>query len=99
MKKSLQLLFLILLIAGLGGCGLFERKDEISAEQRKPQSIPAVRVISQMLSREDVFPAELLAYQDVAVYPKVPGFIKWIGVDRGSVVKQGQLMVLLEAPE
>lgn len=99
MKKSLQWLSLLLFFPSLSSCGWFEHKDEISAEQKKPQSVPAVRVISQMLNREDVFPAELLAYQDVAVYPKVPGFIKWIGVDRGSVVKQGQLMVLLEAPE
>jgi RND family efflux transporter MFP subunit len=92
----LRLLPLILLLAG---CGLFEHGGEKATGQKGALSVPATRIISQVLAREDVFPAELLAYQDVAVYPKVPGFIKWIGVDRGSVVKKGQLMVLMEAPE
>jgi RND family efflux transporter MFP subunit len=77
---------------------MFEASNK-EKEQNQAQSVDAVKVVTAVLNREDVFPAELLAYQDVAVYPKVPGFIKWIGVDRGSVVKQGQLMVLLEAPE
>ena len=33
------------------------------------------------------------------LYPKVQGFIEWIGVDRGSTVKAGQLLVRLSAPE
>jgi len=33
------------------------------------------------------------------LYPKVQGFIEWIGVDRGSAVKSGQLLVRLSAPE
>src|ERR1700677_4208163 len=64
-----------------------------SIEQpEKPVAIPAVKVISKTLFREDQLPGEINAYQDVLIYPKVPGFVKWIGVDRGSVVKEGQLM-------
>lgn len=96
MRRSLHWLSLLTVTLTFAGCG---DEGEKTSENKKAQSVPAVRVISQMLDREDVFPAELLAYQDVAIYPKVPGFIKWIGVDRGSVVKKGQLMVLLEAPE
>jgi RND family efflux transporter MFP subunit len=39
------------------------------------------------------------AYQDVALYSKVQGFVEWIGVDRGSIVKQGQSLARLSAPE
>jgi RND family efflux transporter MFP subunit len=51
------------------------------------------------LFREDQLPSEVEAYQDVLIYPKVPGFIKWLGVDRGSVVKEGQLIAEMYAPE
>ncbi|HEY1115867.1 MAG TPA: efflux RND transporter periplasmic adaptor subunit, partial [Chitinophagaceae bacterium] len=34
-----------------------------------------------------------------SVYPKVKGFVKKIYVDRGSFVRKGQLLALLEAPE
>jgi RND family efflux transporter MFP subunit len=40
-----------------------------------------------------------MPYQVVDVYPKVTGFVKWIKVDRGSRVKAGEQIVLLEAPE
>jgi len=69
------------------------------APQSEVQAVPAVQVVSRYLDRIDQFPGEIQAYQDVAIYPKVPGFIDWIGVDRGSMVKQGQLMVRLIAPE
>jgi RND family efflux transporter MFP subunit len=41
----------------------------------------------------------LLAYRDVAIYPKISGFVQWIGVDRGSPVRAGQTLVTLAAPE
>lgn len=56
-------------------------------------------VVSQDLSRQIRLPGELQAYQDVVIYPKVQGFVEWIGVDRGSIVKAGQLMARLSAPE
>jgi RND family efflux transporter MFP subunit len=87
-------------ISLLHGCGAKDQEphaDFDADDTAKP--VAAVRVETGQLQREDVFPAELLAYQDVAVYPKVPGFIKWIGVDRGSVVQKDELMVVIEAPE
>lgn len=63
------------------------------------QELPVTEVIKQTLSRVDQLPGEIQAYQDVAVYPKVPGFIDWIGVDRGSKVKKGQVICRLIAPE
>jgi RND family efflux transporter MFP subunit len=44
-------------------------------------------------------PGELQPYEEVRMFPRVSGFVKWIGVDRGSVVKKGQLLVVLTAPE
>jgi RND family efflux transporter MFP subunit len=43
--------------------------------------------------------AELQPFRSVALYPKVSGFVEWIGVDRGSRVKAGELLVRLIAPE
>jgi RND family efflux transporter MFP subunit len=44
-------------------------------------------------------PGELQPYEVVSIYPKVTGFVDWIGVDRGSRVRHGQLIVRLVAPE
>lgn len=44
-------------------------------------------------------PAVLYPYYRVDMYPKVNGFVKELYVDRGSIVHQGQTLVVLEAPE
>src|SRR5258708_37782730 len=42
---------------------------------------------------------ELIAYQQVDLYAKVSSFVKKLYVDVGSEVKEGQLLVTMEAPE
>jgi RND family efflux transporter MFP subunit len=44
-------------------------------------------------------PGELTAFQSVAIFPRVTGFVKAVNVDRGSKVRAGQLLASLEAPE
>src|SRR5713101_2297081 len=62
-------------------------------------TVMATTVVLQQLNRQIPLPDELQAYQDVAIYPKVQGFVEWIEVDRGSVAKERQLLVRLIAPE
>ena len=56
-------------------------------------------VVLQKLNTTVKLPAQLTAYEVVDIYAKVTGFLKWIKVDRGSRVKAGQQIALLEAPE
>jgi len=44
-------------------------------------------------------PAQLSPYEFVNIYPKVSGYIKRILVDIGSQVKEGQVIMVMEAPE
>jgi RND family efflux transporter MFP subunit len=99
-------LIIVLVVVALAGAAYFfvwERHAAVTEEPvekaEAPLSIPAVKVVSKTLFREDQLPGEIDAYQDVLIYPKVPGFVKWIGIDRGSVVKEGQPMVRMYAPE
>lgn len=61
--------------------------------------IKTVTVLSQQPGFSIVLPGELMAYEQVNIYPKIKGFVKKIYVDRGSVVSKGQLLAQLEAPE
>ncbi len=87
-------------------------KDDLSASPAKgasaantqasaaaAPSVDRVKVISQKLDITVRLPGELLPYEVVAVYSKVTGFVDWIGVDRGSAVKTGELIARLVAPE
>lgn len=95
----------VIVILGLAGAAFFfmwkhHNRPLVQTEvSGAPVSVPVVSVVAKTLFREDQLPGEIDAYQDVLIYPKVPGFIKWIGVDRGSVVKAGQMMVRMYAPE
>jgi membrane fusion protein (multidrug efflux system) len=44
-------------------------------------------------------PGELTAFQSVAIFPRVTGFVKAIRVDRGSRVRAGDVLAILDAPE
>lgn len=64
-----------------------------------PPRVEVVPVQRRTLDRKARLPGELQPYLSVDLYPKVSGILSWIGVDRGSEVKQGQLLARLWAPE
>jgi membrane fusion protein (multidrug efflux system) len=80
-------------------CG---EENGTSAKTANTETAPKVEVatvVAQKLAITVHLPGELEAYEVVAVFPKVTGFVKSISVDRGSLVKTGQLIARLEAPE
>jgi membrane fusion protein, multidrug efflux system len=89
-------LFVVLLV--LGPALAFARNQSDSTATSVP-AVDVVRVISQQLSEIDRLPAELRPWQVVAIYPKVQGFVERINVDRGSIIREGQILVQLSAPE
>jgi RND family efflux transporter MFP subunit len=56
-------------------------------------------VVAKPVSRVVDLPGEILPYLDVSLHAKVPGYVERVLVDRGSAVKQGDLLVELSAPE
>jgi RND family efflux transporter MFP subunit len=56
-------------------------------------------VSEKALSSSASLPGQLIPFNEVNLFPKVNGFVKQLFVDRGSVVKKGQLLMILEAPE
>ena len=86
------------LVALLAACGSRPGPPATAAVPAPPVVVTAP-VVLQELYRETRLPGELTPYQEVALYPKVQGFVEWIGVDRGSVVRRGQPLARLRAPE
>ena len=64
-----------------------------------PQTVEVVQVVEQPLNVTLSLPGELTPYQTVALYSRVTGFVKTIAVDRGSRVRAGEQLAVLEAPE
>ena len=56
-------------------------------------------VVSKPVSRTVTLPGEIQPFLSVALRSKVAGYVERVLVDRGSAVKQGDLLVQLSAPE
>jgi membrane fusion protein (multidrug efflux system) len=56
-------------------------------------------VVSKPVSRTVELPGEFLPFLTVSLHARVPGYVERVLVDRGSIVKQGDLLVELSAPE
>ena len=56
-------------------------------------------VVSKALSRTAELPGEFQPFLMVSLHARVAGYVDKVLVDRGSAVKQGQLLIQLSAPE
>ena len=63
------------------------------------QTVQTVRVISRSIEKKVELPGEFLPYESVPIHAKVAGFVEKVLVDRGSLVKTGQLLATMIAPE
>lgn len=95
-------LTLCAVVSFCGSCSSNTAPTPSGSAQAALSSVPIVDVVkvsSHKLSITVRLPGELQPYEVVAVYPKVTAFVESIRVDRGSIVKEGQLMAKLVAPE
>ncbi len=65
----------------------------------RAQNPALAKVISRPASSTIDLPAEIAPYLATTIDAKVPGYVEQMLVDRGAVVKEGQLLVTLTAPE
>src|SRR6266496_4369353 len=80
-------------------CGQENKSSAKAATSDPTPRVEVASVVTQKLAITVHLPGEVEPYEVVAIFPKVTGFVKWIGVDRGSRVRTGQLIIRLEAPE
>lgn len=96
------MLALVAACLGVNSCGRSGSSETQTASPASAVSKPQVDVVlvqSQKLKTTIRLPAELMPYEAVDLYAKETGFVKSIPVDRGSKVRQGELIAELEAPE
>ena len=97
------------LIAGVAavaivGWGVFSRARAVGDTKiwANERSVPVVRTVSPQASAgaEGLeLPGQLQAYNDAAIYARVPGYLKSWNEDIGARVKAGQLLAVIDAPE
>lgn len=68
------------------------------AQDQAPQ-IRTTTVSRRTVESTVELPGSLRPWQEIDLFARVSGYAKAIGVDRGSRVKQGEMLVSLDAPE
>lgn len=63
------------------------------------QTVEVVPVVSKAVQRQVKLPGEFQPYLAVPIHAKVSGFVKSVRVDKGSMVRAGEVLATLEAPE
>ncbi len=63
------------------------------------QKVELAVVAAKSVSRSVDLPGEFQPFLSTALHARVPGYVERVLVDRGSVVKKGQLLAELSAPE
>jgi RND family efflux transporter MFP subunit len=63
------------------------------------QSIETVKIVSRPIERKLRLPGEILPFERVDVSARVNGYVTRVLVDRGALVRKGQLLVEMSAPE
>ncbi|MGH9487851.1 MAG: efflux RND transporter periplasmic adaptor subunit [Terriglobales bacterium] len=100
MRSRTMLLAAAALAPALFWAGCTARAHSAPAPARAfVRSVAAARVSSARPRLIMNLPAELAAYQDVKLQARVTGFIGKLYVDRGSRVREGQLLAELDAPD
>ena len=63
------------------------------------QQVQVLKVQRRDINQTLTLPANISPWYQATLYGKVSGYVKWIGVDKGDTVKQGQLLAVMDAPE
>jgi membrane fusion protein (multidrug efflux system) len=84
------------------GCTSTENKTSKSKENKEREAKPTYhlgKASPQKVGQMVQLPGEFKAYQEVNIYPKADGFVEQVLVDRGSFVRKGQVLMILDSPE
>ncbi|KQN38103.1 hemolysin D [Pedobacter sp. Leaf41] len=100
MRKVTTLVFGMSIAIVLASCGNNdEQKKAAAAAAAGPQAYPVFTVNAQTTELNSDYPATIEGIQNIDIRPKVDGFIQKILVDEGAVVKKGQLLFTIMAPQ
>ncbi len=96
-KRSLWVLVIlcVLLLVGF----FVWRGMESKPKPEAPKAAAVVDVTSGTVDSTLVVAGQFQPYQDVELHAKVSGYVRWIGVDIGDKVHQGEVLAVLEVPE
>ncbi len=97
MKTTIPFAVMISLGVFMSSCGSKQEGATPAGAQAQPYPVFEVLPVSATLYTE--YPATIEGIADVDIRPKIDGFIEQIYVDEGAMVKKGQVLFRINAPQ
>jgi membrane fusion protein (multidrug efflux system) len=100
MKPSIHLAYLLLAGALITSCGSNEQKAaQAAAAANEVKEYKVLELQPRDATLNTDYPASIQGQQNIEIRPRVDGYIERIYVDEGAVVKRGQLLFKINAPQ
>ncbi|MBZ4190368.1 efflux RND transporter periplasmic adaptor subunit [Niabella beijingensis] len=94
-----QYILYTLTVLSLTACSASAEKKAKTTGTSSAGHFELATVVRGGISAQLKLPAQLAAYQEVSIFPKVNGYVKSVRVDIGAKVHKGDLLMTLDAPE
>lgn len=103
-RTTMVVLGSVILLAAIAFVMLREEPSASSQAKQGLSQPPAASVQTLRVQRRDLvrsltLPGNVSPWLQATLYAKLPGYLKWMGADKGDIVKKGQLLAILDAPE
>lgn len=96
--RSFMPFSIVIFLCSITACN---NKPGGSGAQNPPPAptYPVFRVVAETATLQTDYPATLQGEQNIEIRPKIDGYVEQIYVDEGAVVKKGQLLFRINAPQ
>jgi membrane fusion protein (multidrug efflux system) len=99
MKPFLTRIGFAAMAAATAACSSASSDNKPATKEQAVQHFEVASVQLLQPSKRVMLPGELKPWNRVNMYAKVKGFVRDISVDRGTMVRKGQVLARLDAPE
>ncbi|HMF73908.1 MAG TPA: efflux RND transporter periplasmic adaptor subunit, partial [Flavitalea sp.] len=80
-------------------CNNNTANDQVAQKPAQAPAYPVANVVVKTATLITEYPANVRGEQNIDIRPKIDGFVDRIYVDEGAVVKKGQLLFRISAPQ
>jgi membrane fusion protein (multidrug efflux system) len=91
-------IFILCILFGLTACNEKQPVKQTAAAVSQ-DTVPVFILRDTSVAKNIELPAELLPYEQAALFARVEGYVKEMKVDLGDRIHRGQTLALIEAPE
>src|ERR1700720_2799916 len=78
---------------------LRNQRGDLAQQAARGRTVLCTKLHGETAARTIMLPGEVHGFYETPIYAKISGYVKQMFVDKGALVKAGQLVAIIELPE